>query len=185
MVLNGDSLKIYDGAVLTASPVLVSAVALAMQLTSFGCTSDSLPVVNLPTSCCICDSVAQPSVSERLAETQNGKLFSALNTKLKEFSELSHGWNGYDAAPIPSDVIVSARSFLQYLLDYRFDLTGWEVFPTGRETVQFEKTTKDSYVEVEVYSGERFGFYLEGKSELELDSIDFMETIQRVSDAFA
>lgn len=179
------SLRISTASTLTAGPASITAVILAMLVAPPNLEShyDS-SVANCPIATVISNSMEPLSAMDCLSETKNGRLAAIIDAKLKEFGELSEGWNGYDAASIPADAIASAKLFLQNLVAYRIDLDGWKVFPTGRESVQFEKTENEIYVEVEIYSNGRFAFYSEGTKEIELDSINLMETMQRVSSVF-
>ena len=81
--------------------------------------------------------------------------------KLNQFKGLQKDWNGYDAEPLPERVIDAALLFLEKLRESNQNIDGWEVFPTARQTVQFEKTTGRSYIEVEIYKDGRFVFYSE------------------------
>lgn len=179
-----DNLKISTAVPLTRSTVLVSAAILSM-LAATPDYNELYKNIAPKTPCEISCSMDELSAVERLDEAKTNRLFANLFAKLDQYSELSQDWNGYDASPIPIDVIASAKQFLQNLLVNRFDLGGWEVFPTARESIQFEKTLNDTYAEVEVFSDGHFAFYSEGTEEIELDSINLLETMQRVSSVFA
>lgn len=60
-----------------------------------------------------------------------------MESRIDEFQELEQGWNGYNAPPIPESVIERSRRFADAL-----DKEA-EVFPTGRESVQFEFGNKE------------------------------------------
>jgi len=64
-----------------------------------------------------------------------------LHKRIDEFEGLQKGWNGYGAPPIPESVIDRSRRFASAL-----DREA-EVFPTGRESVQFEFGN----IEVEIF----------------------------------
>ena len=116
-------------------------------------------------------------------ENMNSKYIS-LNEKLEQFKLLKEDWNGYDAPPIPATVLETARLFLQNLRMGSVNLEGWEVFPTARGTIQFEKTTDTDHVEVEIYSDEHFAFYSEGRLNLEIDSIiSIKEVLEKINSA--
>ena len=110
--------------------------------------------------------------------------FMALQEKINQFGLLKRDWNGYDAAPIPSSVLDDAKLFLQSLRDGNIDLNGWEVFPTARETIQFEKTVGKNYVEIEVCPNGRLTYYSDGRENLEIESISIEEVIEKISGAF-
>lgn len=56
---------------------------------------------------------------------------SNLIETINSFSELEQGWNGYGADPIPICVIQTA-------LKIAAGLSEAEVYPTGRQSIQFE-----------------------------------------------
>lgn len=72
--------------------------------------------------------------------------------ELEEYRDLEQDWNGYGAPPIPDDVIdlakeIAARSEIAQRAP--------EVFPTGRETVQFEFVNKrGDEAELEIFGRE-------------------------------
>lgn len=142
-------------------------------------TASASPVVSLNSSM----SMTPPTMLD-LFEYQMNKRFLALEEKLNQFGLLKRDWNGYDAAPIPLAALDAAKMFLQSLRNGNIDLNGWEVFPTARESVQFEKTVGDDYIEVEIYSDGHFAFYSEGRESLEIESISMKETMEKISSVF-
>ena len=67
---------------------------------------------------------------------------------------LVKGWDGYDAEPIDPKTLENARQII-HDLEWQTCQTGdWELFPTSRGTIQFERTGLfgNNYYEVEVYS---------------------------------
>lgn len=107
-----------------------------------------------------------------------------MEEKLNQLGLLKRDWNGYGAVPIPLAVLDAAKMFLQSLKNSNIDLNGWEVFPTARESVQFEKTVGDDYIEIEIYSDGHFAFYSEGQVNLEMESISMKETMEKISSVF-
>jgi len=72
--------------------------------------------------------------------------------QLDRYRDLEQGWNGYDAPPIPDDVIDLAKEVAK-----RPEVTsrGPEVFPTGRGTIQFEFLDQQGdEAELEIFSRE-------------------------------
>ena len=67
--------------------------------------------------------------------------------KLLEIQQLRENWNGYDAKPIPIEVITKAL----FLIEQLNPLPNF-ISPTGRESVQLE-WEKDSclYLEMEIF----------------------------------
>lgn len=129
------------------------------------------------------DSGLSATIQELCENNMNKKYFS-LNEKLEQFKLLKEDWNGYDAPPIPATVLETARLFLQNLRMGSVNLEGWEVFPTARETIQFEKTTNTDYAEVEIYSDNRFAFYSDGRVNLETEFITIEETLENIASVF-
>jgi len=72
-----------------------------------------------------------------------------LLNKLEEYRDLSEGWDGYGASPIPDEIINIAEGLaVQPEIARRCP----EVFPTGRETVQFEFISANGdEAELEIY----------------------------------
>lgn len=65
---------------------------------------------------------------------------------LNEIRTFEKNWNGYDAEPIP-EIIINKCEEIVNLLDYQLKL-----FPTGRETIQFEHDFEDeTYIEFEIF----------------------------------
>lgn len=68
-------------------------------------------------------------------------------------------WNGYDAEPIPEDIINRCEEIVK-LLDMQLEL-----FPTGRETIQFEHDFEDeTYIEFEIFK-DKVGVFIVPKRE--------------------
>ena len=65
--------------------------------------------------------------------------------KLKEISELKEDWDGYGASPFSDKVIDNTRTVLSYLC---FEP---ELYPTGRESIQFEYGDDKNRIELEVF----------------------------------
>lgn len=65
---------------------------------------------------------------------------------IKGFIALEYNWNGYEAVPF-SDKVISRALMVAKV----FEGTGFQVFPTGRNSIQFEKEVDGSYVEIEVF----------------------------------
>ena len=58
-----------------------------------------------------------------------------IQSRIDEFANLEKGWNGYNAPPIPESVVNRSRRFADALEEKQNE---GGVFPTGRETIQFE-----------------------------------------------
>lgn len=63
---------------------------------------------------------------------------------IRSFGQLPKGWNGYTADPIPQDVVYRALRLLRELP------VAPEVFPTARESIQFEYDVGDRSLEIEI-----------------------------------
>ncbi len=126
-----------------------------------------------------------PSTMQDLFENQMNRKLLVLEERLNQFKTLKCDWNGYDAAPIPSSAIDTAKTFLKSLRSGNINLNGWEVFPTARETIQLEKTVGDDYVEIEIYKDGHLAFYSEGKKNLEIESIPEYQAMEIISSVFS
>lgn len=109
-----------------------------------------------------CD-IRKPDTRE--AEQEN---FEKLMERLDSFARLETGWNGYDAPP-PGDAVNYAREIVSRNGPHL--MRKWEVFPTGRRSVQLERTDGDSYTEIEVYE-DRAVVYREVKRFLYTESTE-------------
>jgi hypothetical protein len=72
--------------------------------------------------------------------------------QLERYRDLEQGWNGYDAPPIPDDVIDLAKEAAK-----RPEVAsrGPEASPTGRGTIQFEFLAQQGdEAELEIFSRE-------------------------------
>jgi hypothetical protein len=103
-------------------------------------------------------------------------------TELEEFRNLSQNWNGYGAPPIPNDVINLAK---EVATRPEIAQRAPEVFPTGRETIQFEFITQDgNEAELEIFDRNdsilvvipEEGEILEHRTTLQ-DSIDLLDEL--------
>ena len=140
MPSNDNCVKISAATTLTSPSVAITAVVLSMLAASpdydrlykdFDNSSRGFYEISHCTD--------QSPTMELLLKERANKLYTKLCAKIDKYAELSDGWNGYDALPIPVKTIASAKQFLQNMLADHIDLEGWEVFPTGRESIQFEK----------------------------------------------
>jgi hypothetical protein len=67
--------------------------------------------------------------------------------KIDEIASLPENWNGNGALPFTAEVLTRARSVARVLT-----VCGFECFPTGRDSIQFEKTRNSDYLEIEVFA---------------------------------
>ncbi|MCF0224552.1 MAG: hypothetical protein HUK20_09795 [Fibrobacter sp.] len=94
---------------------------------------------------------------------------------LNSFAELERGWDGYDAEPISSTSIGVTERLLSAMSIVPGLIVGWDVSPTGRGTVQIEKTTANGYFEIELFADGLFSCYGERSGEkfsVDLKSVD-------------
>ena len=73
----------------------------------------------------------------------NEKLVNLVN----KYATFEKNWNGYDASPIPIAVIKESLNFIK-LADSLLDK--FSVYPTARDSVQFEHDTGNDYIEIEI-----------------------------------
>ena len=90
----------------------------------------------------------------------DGQIQMNLLEKISEIESLGDGWNSHGATKLPELVIAKAKSVSIVL-----DNCGFEVFPTGRNSIQFEKTVGGEYLEIEVF-GDKIETYHETESRL-------------------
>jgi|GEM_PF-3325590 len=69
-----------------------------------------------------------------------------LEKLIKSFKVLKYGWNGDSAKPIPEVVIENSQ---EILLAIQSELP--EVYPTGRESIQFEYDKGEKSLEIEIF----------------------------------
>ena len=72
-----------------------------------------------------------------------------LDRLIMSFSQLEYGWNGDSARPIPASVIANSQQLLKELTSKLP-----EIYPTGRESIQFEYDKDDKSLEIEIFSNE-------------------------------
>ena len=90
--------------------------------------------------------------------------------KIESFLALEKGWNGYSAEPFEKSLVEKAISLLDKLPSQP------DVFPTGRNSIQFEYHLKDKYVEIEIFKDTIKLFVTEDFSDEKL----LLEKINRV-----
>lgn len=78
--------------------------------------------------------------------------------KINMAKYMTKGWDGYDADPINKYAIRNMVDLVRELRHPLFYIADWEVFPTGRGSLQIERKFGNMYVEVEVYSN-RFAVF--------------------------
>lgn len=104
--------------------------------------------------------------------------------KIKKYAELECDWNGYDAPMIPPEVIAFSLAVVEEMKTSGPWVALWEVFPTGRETIQFE-TSQTAYVEVEIYKKYAVLFDQSKKSNSEqvLHAFDAKDVVEKMRSA--
>lgn len=83
---------------------------------------------------------------------------------LLEIGKLKDNWDGYGASAIPSEVVNKSIEILMMLKKKP------AIFPTGRESIQFEWEGKNGYIEIEVFS-ERIEIFLVDENEKEREMV--------------
>jgi hypothetical protein len=94
--------------------------------------------------------------------------------EINDYCKFVKGWNGYDAEPIPIKVVENAKVVLENLLD-NDDI---EVFPTARDSIQFEYEDNKKYVEIEIF-GNSVKIYYETDEEKEETYTDIIYGTER------
>ena len=94
--------------------------------------------------------------------------------RIQEISRLLEGWDGYNAHPIPKEVILRTKDLLMVLPN------GAKIFPTGRRSIQIEyHKDADSYLELEVSTTTYEMYCVQGENEYE-ESLSESEIVNRV-----
>lgn len=72
---------------------------------------------------------------------------------VQHFAKLEDNWNGYGAPPIPQKIVDRTLELVEEHFPLRYKGgVGFQVFPTGRETVQIERSWPNGdYFEIEIY----------------------------------
>jgi len=82
-----------------------------------------------------------------------------IKENIESFRHLKEGWNCYGSKAIPEKVIKRALEFEQMM-----DEETVEVFPTARESIQFETKSDKRYVEIEIFEDHVECFFLSEES---------------------
>lgn len=105
-------------------------------------------------------------------------LYESIDT-LEKYRALKAGWNGKGSTPFDVELIDNAIDFVKQL-DYQP-----EIFPTGRDSIQFEYHTEWGYLEVEM---DRYGISMlierHGQAK-EYDSVSTDEAITKIREFHA
>lgn len=64
---------------------------------------------------------------------------------MKQFENLPPDWNGYSADPVPKNVVERSVKILSTLQSIPY------VFPTGRQSIQFEFSNNGYFCEAEIF----------------------------------
>lgn len=99
------------------------------------------------------------------------KSYQLLKIRLDEIAGFSDDWNGYGAEPIKAEIISDAYHFLEHV----YSLSDFvSVFPTARQSIQFEFEDDNKYCEAEIFV-ERVLIYSEKEGDElseDFDSVD-------------
>ena len=83
-----------------------------------------------------------------------------LEKLMESFKDLEYGWNGDSAKPIPDSVIKASQ---EILVSISSKLP--EIYPTGRESIQFEYDKNGKSLEIEIFE-DRFEIALFDQADL-------------------
>lgn len=90
-------------------------------------------------------------IDDNKAAVEDSEEYSNAKKTLEAISEMKEDWDGYGAEPISKLSLDLAARFLKAMTVVRGLIVGWDVSPTGRKTVQVEKTVGDDYFEIEFF----------------------------------
>lgn len=90
----------------------------------------------------------------------NIKNFYEIKNRIKSFEELEEGWDLYGSEPLSKITILKACGFLYLLQKFNniLKIKNLEVFPSPRDTINFEFESDDMEIEIEV--GNKLFIYL-------------------------
>lgn len=113
--------------------------------------------------------------SEKQAEEANRVEYNRALKSLQKLYGLKKGWDGYDADPMSEISLGLTKKLLNAMSVVNGLIVGWDVSPTGRKTVQIEKTTDIGYYEVEFFEDGVMACYRKKGSDTgytDLESVD-------------
>ncbi len=117
-------------------------------------------------------------VGKLILSDQTLALYDSIET-LESYRELRAGWNGKGSTSFDGELIDSAIDFVKQL-DYQP-----EIFPTGRDTIQFEYHTDRGYLEVEVGLFDLSVFIETETEQIEKDNVTVEQAITMIRDFHA
>lgn len=103
--------------------------------------------------------------------------------KLNSFLNLHYNWNGYRAKPFDKNLMEKCVNLIKASnLQYQP-----EIFPTGRESIQFEYEKEDgSYLEIEIYSNRIALLFIDSFGhELEQEKVQWENVLSLINDFHA
>lgn len=96
--------------------------------------------------------------------------------RLYDILKLDYDWNGYNAKPIPIEVIAKVKSLLEAFIIQPL------MFPTGCESIQLEWVNKDYYFEIDIYKDKQMCYMLEDKvNDTILEVLDINDNIDEIN----
>jgi len=109
------------------------------------------PVSGYCESLSIFDQDVDSIINDNKAAVEDSEEYSNATKTLEAISEMKEDWDGYGAEPISKSSLNFAAKFFKSIIVVRGLIIGWDVSPTGRKTVQVEKTIGDNYYEIEFF----------------------------------
>ncbi|GEM_PF-5588367 len=99
--------------------------------------------------------------------------------KIRDFAELTIGWDGYKALPIPNTVINRALAIIGKL-----KIQPHHIFPSGRETIQLEYDIAEKSLEIEIGADKIEFLSVDGDVAKEWKSDDLYDVLLSVNDFY-
>ncbi|MFA7370590.1 MAG: hypothetical protein WCY78_01535 [Sphaerochaetaceae bacterium] len=114
------------------------------------------------------------TITSNNASATKAVYLSPFDAIILSFKNLADGWNGDQTKAIPSLVIKNASMMLQNV-----PKDGLKIFPTGRESIQFEYDNGEKSLEIEIFA-DRFEVALFDDIELIFDETQRLTELEKI-----
>lgn len=162
---------------------VLEGMIIGLAVTSADCDLEKVVSSETPSSYRIVDNLVVNQGDELnrgfSSKRFTGKIMENFD-RIDSFKALKEGWNGYGAQPISIETINRAQDLI-FKLNYQP-----KVFPTGRNSVQFDFfKDDDNLIEIEIFENHFDLLEIIGGNEIELSDVSEQEMIQRTTAFYA